>query len=411
MGRRDDFVVGLDIGTRHVRAVVAEADEKGVHITGIGQADGLGLRGGTVVNIESTTRAIQKAIDDAGRMAGCEVGRVYVSVGGQHLEGSNSQGVVAIKDGEVSEDDRDRVLDAARAIKLSSDREFLQMLPQKFRVDDTEGIRDPIGITGVRLEARVHVITGAKASLQNLRRCVIQAELDIAGIGASPLAASSATLYDDEKELGVVLVDIGAGTTDVSIWHDDALVHTAVLPFGGNHVTSDVAFGLRTPRAEAERIKCRSGCATVHLVDEEDIIEVPSVGGRQPTEQSRQFLAEIIEPRVSEILEMVREEVRKSGYQELLASGIVLTGGTANLEGIADMAEEIFGTPVRVGVPENISGLKDMVADPSFSVAVGLVKYGFAAAESAQFEAYRRSQHNPMNWLGERMRRVASIFF
>ena len=413
MARRDDFVVGLDIGTRQVRAVVAESDEKGIHITGIGAAESHGLRGGMVVNIESTSRAIRKAIDDAGRMAGCEIGRVYVAVGGHHLEGTNSEGVVAVKDGQVRGDDQDRVLDAARAIKVSSDREFLQMLPQKFRVDDTDGIRSPIGITGVRLEARVHVITAAKAALQNLRRCVAHADLEIEGLAANPLVASQATLFDDEKELGVVLVDIGAGTTDVSIWHDNAIVHSAVLPFGGTHITSDVAFGLRTPRGEAEIIKCKHGCATVHLVDEDDIIEVASVGGRPAKEQSRQFLAEIIEPRVAEILEHVRDEVRKSGYNELLASGAVITGGSANLEGLTFMAEEIFDMPVRVGHPTQVSGLKDMVTDPSYAVAVGLVKHGYNSTELIPLDAYRRGRGRGgvFNWFNGAMRRLGSIFF
>lgn len=413
MARKDDFVVGLDIGTRHIRVVIAESDEKGVHITGVGQTESNGIRGGVVVNIESTTRAIQKAIDDASRMAGCTVGRVYVSVEGQHLEGTNSQGVVAVKDTEVTVEDRNRVLEAARAIKLTSDREFLQMLPQKYQVDETDVITSPIGITGVRLEARVHVITAARASLQNLRRCVELAELEIADLVASTVAVSSCVLYDDEKELGVVCVDIGAGTTNVSIWHDEALVHTGVLNFGGNHITSDVAFGLRTPRAEAEKIKVLHGCATVHQVDEDDMIEVPSVGGRPPTEHSRQFLAEIIEPRVTEILEMVREEIRKSGYQELLASGVVLTGGSAGMEGILPMAEDVFDMPVRIGEPEQVAGLRDMVADPAMSTAVGLAKYGFTSGAQRQFESARRTQAEAgiFSRIGQGMRRFASIFF
>ena len=391
MARRDEFVVGLDVGTQRVRAVVGEHDEKGIQITGIGQAEGAGLKGGMVVNIESTTRAIQRAIDDAARMAGCDIARVHVSVGGQHLEGTNSQGVVAIKDGEVRIGDRDRVLDAAQAVKLSPDREFLQMLPQKYCVDDTDGVQSPIGITGVRLEARVHLITAAQAAVQNLRRCVEQADLEIADLIASPLAASDAVLYDDEKELGVAMVDLGAGTTDVAIWHDDALVHTAVLPFGGNHVTSDVAFGLRTPKAEAERIKCRHGSASLTEVDEDEMIDVPSVGGRPPQQQTRQFLAEIIEPRITEILEHIRDEIRRSGYQELLASGVVMTGGTANLLGTKEVAEDTLGMPVRFGSPNQVGGLKDMVADPSFAAAVGLVKYGFIGDKVFHLDTRQRS--------------------
>lgn len=412
--RGNEPVAGLDMGSSHVRCVVGELDEKGIQITGIGEAESLGLKGGVVMNIESTTRAIRKAVDDAARMAGCEIGRVFVNVGGPHLEGTNSNGVVAIRDGEVCQDDCDRVLDAAKAIKLTPDREFLQMLPQMYLVDETDNVRSPIGITGVRLEARVHVVTAARSSVQNLRRCVHNADLDIAGMVASPLAGSYAALYDDEKELGVAMVDVGAGTTDIAIWHEDALVHTAVLPFGGSHITNDVAHGLPTQRSEAERIKVAYGCATAAQVDDDELIEVRSVGNRPPQEQSRQFLAELIEPRVAEILEHVRDEIRRTGYDQFLAAGMVLTGGTANLQHVVDIAQEIVGMPVRIGRSEQVCGLKEMVANPAYSTAVGLVAHGFRCTDNVvDMESRRRAGASKglLSRTVEAVRKVGALLF
>jgi cell division protein FtsA len=413
MAKRDHFSVGLEVGSRWVRSVVTEMDEKGYHIIGIGKAECTGVNCGTVTHLASTTQCIDRSVDDAARMAGYPIGAVTLGIGDRHIEGSNSQGVVAIRHGQVSNEDRDRVLDAARALKAAPDRLFLQMLPQKYLVDDTEDTQLPIGISGGRLEARVHVVTASSSSLTNLNRCVEDAQLQITRRIASPLASSKAVLYDDERELGVVLVDIGEGTTGIAIWHDEALVHLAVIPIGGGHITKDVAFGLKTRKTDAERIKCLHGCATASRVDEEDVFEVPSVGGRPPSKQGRQFLAEIIESRVEEIMEQVREEIWKSGYEDYLKAGVVLTGGTADLQAIDEAAQDILGMPTRVGTPHSVGGLKDMVAEPGFAAAVGLAMYGFEAPGVWDtVDGKSGSGRDPIfHRLGSWLRHVVSIFF
>ncbi len=380
MARRDEFTVGLDAGSKDARVVIAEKESKGIQIVAVGRAECGGVEHGKVRNLQAASEAIARAVDSAARMAGYSIARVVLGVGDDQLEGSNSHGVVGLSHGRVRAEDRDRVLDIARARMAAPGREIVQMLPQRYLVDDTEDSDLPIGISGAHLEARAHVVTASKTSLENLDRCLELARVAVHRRVASPVAASRAVLYDDERELGVVLVDIGEDTTGVAIWHDQALVHLVVIPAGGGLITRDVAFGLKTRRVEAERIKCLHGCASVSRVDEEDLFDVPSVGGRPPTRQSRRFLAELIELRVEEIMERVREEICNSGYAKHLRAGVVLTGGTASLEAIGDIAEDVLGADARVGSPHGVGGLKDMVAEPGFATAVGLAMCGFEEA-------------------------------
>jgi cell division protein FtsA len=376
MAKQSNLVVGLDIGTTKICVIVGEVTEGGIDIVGIGSHPSKGLRKGVVVNIDSTVNSIQKALEEAELMAGCQISRVFAGIAGGHIKGFNSHGVIAIKDGEVTEQDVRRVIDAAKAVSIPMDREVIHVIPQEFIVDDQDGIMDPLGMSGVRLEAKVHIVTGAVTSAQNIIRSAHRAGLDVVDIALQQLASSEATLASDEKELGVALVDIGGGTTDVAVFHGGSLKHTAVLAVGGNHITSDIAVGLRTPMVEAERIKRRYGCALTSRIQKDETIEVPSVGGRKPRVLSRQILGEIIEPRVQEIFELVHGELLEAGYDSLISSGVVLTGGAVIMDGMTELAEQVFDVPVRRGVPRGIGGLVDVVSSPMYATGVGLVIYG-----------------------------------
>lgn len=377
MGRKENIVVGLDIGTTKICAIVGEVRDDGrVDIIGIGSHPSRGLRKGVVVNIESTVESIKKAVEEAELMAGVEIKAVYAGVAGGHIKGFNSRGVIAVKDKEINRADIDRVIDAARAVAIPLDREVLHILPQEFIIDDQDGIKEPLGMSGVRLEAEVHIVTGAVTSVQNIIKSCHRAGLEVLDIILEPLASGEAVLTQDEKDLGVAIADVGGGTTDIALFLDGSIRHTAVLAIGGNHLTNDIAIGLRTPGLEAEKIKKRYGCALTSLVRDDETIEVPSMGGRPSRVLSRQLLSEIIQPRAEEIFELVNREIRKTGYEDRIASGVVLTGGTAIMEGIPEVAEDILELPVRRGKPINIGGLIDIVNSPMYATGVGLVLYG-----------------------------------
>ena len=376
MAKKTNVIVGLDLGTTKTCVIVGEITDQGVDIIGIGSYPSEGLRKGVVVNIDSTVEAIKKAIDEAEHMSGCEISSVYAGIAGGHIKGQNSLGIVAVKGREVDEEDVQRAIEASKAIAIPTDREILHTLPQNFIVDDQDGIRDPVGMSGVRLEAKVHIVTGAVTSIQNIVKSVNRVGLEINEIILEQIASSEAVLSNDEKDLGVALIDIGGGTTDIAVFTAGSIKHTAVLPVGGNYLTSDIATGLRTPLADAEKIKIKYGCAFSALIAKEETIEVPSVGGREPREVSRQILGRIVAPRMEEILTLAYKEIVKSGYEDILAAGVVLTGGAALLEGITELAEQIFNMPVRRGRPTGIGGLNDMVKSPMYATGVGLVLYG-----------------------------------
>jgi cell division protein FtsA len=406
--RKDNLIVGLDIGTTKICAIVGNVTEDGIDIVGIGTSPSRGLRKGVVINIESTVASIRKAVEEAELMAGCEIKSVYAGIAGGHIKGFNSQGIIAIKNREVSPEDVKRVIDAAKAIAIPMDREVIHILPQEFIIDDQDGIREPLGMSGVRLEARVHIVTGAVASAQNIIKSCNRAGLDVADIALEQLASSEAVLSAEEKELGVALIDIGGGTTDIAIFIDGAIKHTSVLSLGGNQMTNDIAVGLRTPMAEAEKIKQKYGCCLSSLVGKDETIEVPSVGGRKPRVLSRQLLAEILEPRVQEIFDLVNREIVKSGYDDVIASGVVITGGSTILEGMPELAEQVFNLPVRRGVPTNIGGLIDVVNSPVYATGVGLVVYGSKNAGIREFPThqsddnlFRRVARRMKEWFGE----------
>ncbi|MBW2477761.1 MAG: cell division protein FtsA [Deltaproteobacteria bacterium] len=404
--KRENLVVGLDIGTTKICAIVGAMTEEGLDIVGIGTSPSRGLRKGVVINIESTVSAIRKAIQEAELMAGCEIKTVFAGIAGGHIKGLNSQGVIAIKNREVTNEDVRRVIDAAKAIAIPMDREVIHILPQEFIIDDQDGIKEPLGMSGVRLEARVHIVTGAVASAQNIIKSCNKAGTDVGDIVLEQLASAQAVLTPDEKELGVALIDIGGGTTDIAIFVDGAIKHTSVLSLGGNHLTNDIAVGLRTPANEAEKIKQASGCCLVSMVGKDETIEVPSVGGRDPRVLSRQLLAEILEPRVEEIFTLVNREIVKSGYEDLIASGVVLTGGSAILPGMPELAEQIFDLPVRRGTPLEIGGLTDVVNSPIYATGVGLVKYGSRNLQTRNFvigdeNLFDRVVRRMKEWFGE----------
>ncbi|WP_272699302.1 cell division protein FtsA [Desulfovibrio sp. Fe33] len=374
---RNDLIVGLDVGTTKICTVVGEATDNGVDIIGIGTAPSTGLRRGVVVNIEKTVQCIKKSLEDAELMAGCDIRTVYAGIAGSHIQGFNSHGVIAVKGGEVTQRDVDRVIEAAKAIAIPMDREVLHTLPQEFIVDDQRGIADPLGMAGVRLEVKVHIVTGAVTSAQNIIRSCNRSGLDVSNIVLESLASSKAVLSAEEREIGVALVDIGGGTTDIAVFSKDSIKHTSVLALGGHNLTNDIAYGLRTPMMSAEKIKMEYGCAMADLVTSEEIIEVPSVGGRESRRMSKRVLAEICEPRCEEILALVDQELIKSGFKNMIAAGVVLTGGTVLIDGMQELAEQIFDLPVRMGVPaERIGGLAEEVRSPKYATAVGLLLHG-----------------------------------
>lgn len=377
MSRVGTIVVGLDVGTTKICAIIGElnADDM-IDIIGVGSAPSRGLRKGVVVNIDQTVASIRKAVEDAELMAGCRVESVYAGISGGHIKGINSHGVIAIKNREVTQVDVSRVIDAARAVALPTDREVIHILPQEFMVDNQEGIKEPIGMAGVRLEAKVHIVTGAVSAAQNIIRCALRSGLRVNDLVLQQMSAAEAVLTPDEKELGVALVDIGGGTTDIAVFVDGAIQHSAVISVGGEQLTNDIAVGLRTPMTEAEKIKKRYGCALASLVGNDETVVVPGVGGRQPRIISRAVLADITEPRMEEILGLVRRELEKYNLLSSIASGIVLTGGTVVLEGLCELAEQLFDVPVRLGYPIGISGLVDVVNSPLYATGVGLVLWG-----------------------------------
>ncbi len=382
--QKQDIVVGLDLGTTKVCTIIGEQDDDGqVHIIGVGTTPSTGLRKGSVVNIEQTIASIKKSVQDAERMAGVEISSVYAGVAGGHIKGLNSRGVIAVsrKDKEITGDDRERVIEAAQAIAIPLDREIIHVIPQEYIVDDQDGIKNPVGMSGVRLEAEVHVVTGAVTSVQNIVRSVERAGFHVADIILQPLASSEAILSADEKELGVVLIDIGGGTTDIAVFINGSLWHTGIITLGGQLVTSDVAVGLRTPNTEAESIKLQYGCSYTAMVKEEEEIAVPGVGGRPDRRMPRRVLSEIIEARMEEIFELVGAELKKHGFEDRIPAGAVITGGASLMEGTAELAEKILQLPVRIGSPKRVGGLTDVVSNPSYSTAVGLVLMGMQSQQ------------------------------
>jgi cell division protein FtsA len=373
----EQLIVGLDIGTSKVVCIVGQAGPDGMlEIVGTGLHSSSGLKKGVVVNIESTVHSIQRAIEEAELMAGCHIHSVFAGIAGSHIRSLNSHGIVAIRDREVLPLDIERVIDAARAVAIPADQEILHVLPQEFIIDNQEGVREPLGMSGVRLESKVHLVTCAANAAQNIKKCIRRCGLEVDDIILEQLASSYSVLTEDEKQLGVCLVDIGGGTTDIAIFTDGAIRHTGVIPIAGDQVTNDIAHALRTPTAHAEELKIKYACALAKLAGPEETIKVPSVGDRPHRDLSRQALAEVIEPRYDELFTLVQAELRRSGFEDLVAAGMVLTGGTAKMEGVVELAEEIFHMPVRLGAPHNIKGLTDIVDNPIYSTGVGLLLYG-----------------------------------
>ncbi|MFT5691868.1 MAG: cell division protein FtsA [Oceanicoccus sp.] len=399
------MIVGLDIGTSKVVAIVgAINDEDKLEIVGIGSHPSRGLKKGVVVNIESTVQSIQRAIEEAELMAGCQIHSVYAGIAGSHIRSLNSHGIVAIRDREVFSLDLERVIDAAQAVAIPADQKVLHILPQEYVIDAQEGIKEPLGMSGVRLEAKVHLVTCAVNAAQNIEKCIRRCGLEVEDIILEQLASSYAVLTDDERELGVCLVDIGGGTTDIAIFTEGAIRHTGVIPIAGDQVTNDIAMALRTPTQNAEEIKIKYACALTQLAGVDETIKVPSVGERPPRDLSRQALAEVVEPRYDELFTLVHAELRRSGYEDLIAAGIVLTGGTSKMEGVVELAEEIFHTPVRIGTPQNISGLTDIVKNPIYSTGVGLLLYGLKQHSGGDVRGGRATESPGMykrikNWL------------
>ncbi len=392
-----NLIVGLDIGTSKIVAIVGEiTDDNTIEIIGIGSHVSRGLKKGVVVNIESTVQSIQRAVEEAELMAGCQINSVYTGIAGSHIRSMNSHGIVAIKDKEVTPSDVDRVIDAARAVAIPADQRVLHVLPQEFIIDNQEGIKEPVGMSGVRLEAKVHLISGAMSAAQNILKCVRRCGLEVDDIILEQLASSHSVLTEDEMELGVCLVDIGGGTTDIAVFTEGAIRHTAVIPIAGDQVTNDIAVALRTPTQYAEEIKIKYACALTQLAGAEETIEVPSVGDRPPRRLTRQTLAEVVEPRYEELITLVQAELRRSGFEDLVAAGIVLTGGTSKMEGVVELAEEIFHMPVRLGVPHSISGLVDVVRNPIHATGVGLLLFGHEQRKTGSLEALSASNVNAL---------------
>ena len=408
MATKPEIIVGLDIGTTKIAVIVAQAAAGGkVDIIGIGKHPSSGLRKGVVINIEATVNSIRHAVEEAELMAGCEITSVYAGIAGEHIKGFNSHGIVAVRNKEeVGPRDVERVIDAAQAVAIPMDREILHILPQEYIVDQQDGIREPLGMSGVRLETKVHIVTGAVSCAQNIVKSANRVGLEVNDIVLEPIASAEAVLSPEEKELGVAIVDIGGGTTDITVFHSGAIKHTAVIPLGGDNLTNDVSHGLRTPKASAEEIKRRYGSAMASLVQHSDTLEVPSTGGREPEVLSRLVLAEILEPRMEEIFTLVQAELVRSGYDELLTGGIVLTGGTVLLDGSSELAEQVFNLPVRVGRPADIGGLVDVVNSPDFATGVGLVLYGAREGQGSSLKLdedniFMRMKNQVTSWFSE----------
>ena len=378
MTRKGGLIVGLDIGTTKVCAVVAEPTEEGkLEIIGVGCHPSHGLRKGMVVNVEETINSIKRAIEEAEMMAGCEIRSVYTGIAGNHIQSLNSQGVIALKHREVTRRDIERVIETARMVSLPPERQIIHVIPQEFIVDDQTGIHDPQGMAGVRLEVEVHIITASVAAVQTLIRCIQRAGLDVVEIVLQPLAASRAVLTEEEKTLGVALVDLGGGTTDITVFGNNSIKHSAILAVGGTNITNDIAFGLRTPLSEAEEIKLKYGIASSSFLEKDEEIKIPALGDKKPRSVSRGVLAQIIEPRVEEILCLIEQELIKTELKDMLASGMVITGGTSLLPGLIEFAEQTFDLPTRVGYPRGVGGLSDVIRNPIYATAVGLAIFGF----------------------------------
>jgi cell division protein FtsA len=398
-----EIIVGLDIGTTKVCAVVGEARPDGIEIIGMGSHPSEGLRKGVVINIEHTVNSIKEAIEEAETMAGCEISAVYAGIAGGHIKGFNSHGVIALKEKEVTKKDIDRVIEAASAVAIPMDREVIHTLVQEFIVDEQDGILDPLGMSGVRLEAKIHIVTGAVTSAQNIVKCANRSGLDVCDIILQSLASSEAVLSKEERNLGAAIIDFGGGTTDTAIFSGGSIKHTSVLPLGGDNLTYDIAVGLRTPKLEAEKIKIRYGCGLSSLIGRDETIEVPGVGGRKPRVLSRQVLGEILEPRVEEIFSLIYSELTRSGHADTIRSGVVITGGSAELQGVTELAEQIFNSPARVGYPQGMSGLVEIVNKPMYATAVGLVLYGSKTNKKAK--KFRIRDTNIFNRVMGRMKK------
>ncbi len=402
----DNLIVGLDIGTSKVVCIVGRTTAAGgLEVIGLGSAPSKGMKRGVVNNIEATVGSIQRAVQEAELMADVVVNSVHAGIAGSHIYSQNSNGIVAIKDREVTENDVERVMDAARAIAIPADQRILHVLPQEFVIDNQDGIRDPLGMTGVRLEARVHLVSASDNAVQNIEKCVERCNLQVENIVLEQLASSYAVLTEDERELGVCLVDIGGGTTDIAVFTEGAIRHSAVIAIAGDQVTNDIAMGFATPTQFAEEIKIKYACALAQLAHEDEIINVPTVGDRPPRQLSRQALAEVIEPRYEEIFNMVQSELRRSGYEELIPAGIVLTGGTAKMEGAVELAEEIFHVPVRLAVPQGISGLIDQVGNPIYATGVGLLMHAMTQHEGAGASWVKNRPVKPVKQVRSRLPR------
>jgi len=404
MQRREDIVVGLDIGTTKICAVVGEVSDDGISIIGIGTHPSIGLRKGVVVNIETTVESIKKAVEEAELMAGCEISSVYTGIAGGHITGFNSRGIVAIKGSEITPQDVERVIDAARAVAIPMDREVIHVLPQEYIVDEQPGIQNPVGMAGVRLEAKIHIVTGAVTSAHNIVKCANRAGLDVCDIVLESLASGEAVLSEGEKQLGAALLDLGGGTTDLAIFSGKNIKHTFVLALGGDNLTNDIAIGLRCPHPEAERIKKRYGNCVSKNIQADEAIEVPGVSGREARKLPRQILGEILEPRMEEIFSLVNREIYRAGMENMVASGMVLTGGTALLEGVTEIAESIFSLPTRIGTPQGLRGLADVVNNPMYATGVGLVLYG-ARHQQTEKKKFRIRDRHIFNRLMNRMKR------
>ncbi len=399
---KENLIVGLDIGTTKICTVVGEVSRNEINIIGIGTHPSIGLRKGVVVNIESTVESIKKAVEEAELMAGCEISSVYAGIAGGHITGHNSRGIIAIKGTEITEHDVERVVDQARAVAIPMDREVIHVLPQEFIVDDQAGIQNPIGMAGIRLEAKIHIVTGAVTSAHNIVKCANRTGLDVCDIVLESLASGEAVLTEEEKELGAALLDMGGGTTDLAIFSGKNIKHTFVLSLGGNNLTNDIAIGLRAPIAEAEKIKKKYGSCIAQNISPDETIEVPGMGGRKPKKLTRQILGEILEPRVEEILSLIKREIYRAGMENLIASGLVLTGGGALLQDITEVAEAILDVPSRLGKPMGISGLVDVVNNPMYATGVGLVIYG---ARNQTEKKFRIRDTNIFNRIMAQMKR------
>jgi len=402
MQRQENIIVGLDVGTTKICAVVGEVEGNKINIIGIGTHPSIGLRKGVVVNIESTVESIQKAVEEAELMAGCEISSVYAGIAGGHITGFNSRGIVAIKGPEVTKNDVERVIDAARAVAIPMDREVIHVIPQEFIIDDQGGIQNPVGMSGVRLEAKIHIVTGAVTSAHNIVKCANRSGLDVCDIVLEPLASGEAVLTNEEKDLGTALLDLGGGTSDLAIFLGKNIKHTFVLSLGGNNLTNDISIGLRASRAEAEKIKIKYGTCVAQNISNEETIEVPGMGGRKPRKLPRQILGEILEPRIEEIFTLIKREIFRAGMDNVITSGLVLTGGSSLLHGITDIAESIFDVPSRLGTPRGISGLIDVVNNPMYATGVGLVLYG---AKNQPEKKFRIRDSNIFHRVMTRMKR------